>query len=313
MKRSIISLLMIVLVFSMVNSQSANNAYLDYIKNYSPIAVEQQKLHRIPASIKLAQGLLESAAGRGELVRQSNNHFGIKCSDWGGETVYADDDKKQECFRKYRSARESYEDHSLFLISRSRYASLFELQPTDYKAWAYGLKSAGYATDPGYANKLIKLIDDYDLHQFDLGKQPDFKRSDSKHNGEVNAWGNAGAVSLKGHPVYRNNGVKCVFAVAGDTYASIANEFELKSNKLLEYNDLNVSKDLTPGTVVYIAKKKKMASSEFRQHTVKDGENMYRIAQKYAILLQNLYDLNNMPYNEGASVGKILILRQHKK
>ena len=172
MKRSIISLLMIVLVFSMVNSQSVNNAYLDYIKNYSPIAVEQQKLHRIPASIKLAQGLLESAAGRGELVRQSNNHFGIKCSDWGGETIYADDDKRQECFRKYRTARESYEDHSLFLISRSRYASLFELQPTDYKAWAYGLKYCGYATDTKYSEKLIKKIEKYNLHVYDTSEDP---------------------------------------------------------------------------------------------------------------------------------------------
>lgn len=307
MKKTIIFLFL--LAVTSVNAQTMHKAYLQYIDKYSDIAVEQQKLHKIPASIKLAQGLLESAAGRGELVRESNNHFGIKCGNWSGAKTYADDDKRGECFRKYNSARESYEDHSLFLISRERYASLFDLDPTDYKGWAHGLKAAGYATDPNYAQKLIKLIDDYDLHKYDIGLTPDKRKADSPSNRATYTWGSASATSLKGHQLYRNNGVKCVFAEAGDTYASIANEFEIKESKLLEYNDLGNGSEPEPGTVVYLSKKKKKASKEFETHTVQAGESMYRIAQKYAVRLKTLYDINSMPYNQGAEVGKVLKLK----
>lgn len=307
MKKTILFLFLLAVVS--VNGQTMHRAYLDYIQKYSDIAVEQQKLHKIPASIKLAQGLLESAAGKGELVRLSNNHFGIKCSNWTGDKVYADDDAKGECFRKYKSARDSYEDHSMFLVSRTRYAELFNLDPTDYKAWAYGLKAAGYATDPNYAHKLIKLIDDYDLHKYDIGRVPDMRKADSPSNRATYTWGKVSVTSLKGHQVYRNNGVKCVFSEAGDTYASIANEFELSEKKVLLHNDLTEARELEPGTVVYLSKKKLKASPEFETHTVKEGESLYRIAQKYAIRLQTLYDLNSIPYNKGAEVGKVLKLR----
>ena len=144
------------------------NTYNAYIKQYAPMAIEQMQKYKIPASITLAQGLLESGAGRSELALKSNNHFGIKCHDsWRGKKTYHDDDAKGECFRVYKSVADSYEDHSQFLSGRTRYASLFKLQITDYKAWARGLKKAGYATDPSYANRLISIIEDYELYKYD--------------------------------------------------------------------------------------------------------------------------------------------------
>ena len=309
MKKGLVIVVVFFVSLLQMNAQTMHKAYLEYINSYSDIAIEQQKLHKIPASITLAQGLLESAAGKGELVRISNNHFGIKCSNWGGEKVYSDDDKKDECFRKYKSAKESFEDHSQFLISRPRYAALFALDATDYKGWAHGLKAAGYATDPNYAHKLIKLIEDYDLHKYDTGSRPDMKKADSELNRETYTWGKASVTSLKGHKLYRNNGVKCVFSEAGDSYASIAGEFELKEQKVLKFNDLNEPREFEPGTIVYLSSKKGKASPEFEFHLVREGESMYRISQKYAVRLQALYDLNQMPYTEGATVDKVLKLK----
>jgi len=139
----------------------------DYIRDYSDIAQEEMKLYKIPASITLAQGILESGAGNGQLTRQANNHFGIKCHDWNGEKVYHDDDRKGECFRKYKHAKYSYRDHSLFLSGRGRYSELFELDANDYEGWAKGLRKAGYATDRRYPDKLIDLIERYELYKFD--------------------------------------------------------------------------------------------------------------------------------------------------
>ena len=309
MRKEIVLAVICMLGLLPANAQTMHQAYLEYIGKYSEIAVEQQNLHKIPASITLAQGLVESAAGKGKLVSISNNHFGIKCSDWTGQKVYADDDKRNECFRKYNSARESFEDHSQFLITRPRYASLFGLDATDYKGWAHGLKAAGYATDERYAYKLIKLIEDYDLHKYVPGSKPDMKKADSESNRETYTWGKASVTTLKGHNLFRNNGVKCVFAEAGDTYAGIAHEFNLKENKILNYNDLNQSHELTPGTVVYLSAKRKKASAEYQTHQIKPSENMYRIAQKYGIKLQSLYDLNQMPYDQGAVVNKVMKLR----
>lgn len=144
-----------------------------YINEYADIAMEEMRLYKIPASITLAQGILESGAGRGDLSRRANNHFGIKCHEWKGEMVYHDDDRSQECFRKYKDAKYSYRDHSLFLAERKRYASLFDLKIDDYKGWAKGLRAAGYATDRLYPTKLIDLIERYQLYTFDdevLGK-----------------------------------------------------------------------------------------------------------------------------------------------
>ncbi|NLI71871.1 MAG: LysM peptidoglycan-binding domain-containing protein [Bacteroidales bacterium] len=309
MKKPLFFLSVFLFAFQITHAQTMHKAYLNYIQKYADIAVEQQKLHKIPASIKLAQGLLESAAGLSELTKISNNHFGIKCGNWAGNKVYADDDRKGECFRKYRTARESYEDHSMFLVSKPRYSALFNLKPTDYIGWAHGLKAAGYATDPNYARKLIKLIEDYDLHKYDLGGKADMRIADSKSNAETYTWKTASVTRLKGHQLYRNNGVKCVFSEAGDTFASIANEFNITEKKILLYNDIAEPRELEPGTVVYLSHKKNKASTEFETHTVKDGETLYRISQKYGMKLKALYDLNNIPYNEEARLNMVLKLR----
>lgn len=291
-------------------AQNRYNVYLNYIEKYASIAIKQQMKYKIPASITLAQGLLESRAGQSDLALNSNNHFGIKCSNWNGDKVYYDDDEKGECFRKYNQVSDSYEDHSQFLTSRPRYASLFKLDAADYKGWAFGLKSAGYATDPGYALKLIQLIENYDLQQYDNGKIR--KHTDEKIVEKKISFGKrSGSNTMKEfpHELFRNNGTKCVFSLPGDTYASIAAEYGLTEEKILRYNDLNNAEKLEQGTVIYIQKKKNKASKQFETHTVQNGESMYFISQKYAIKLQQLYDINKMPYSQGASVGMVLKLK----
>lgn len=144
------------------------NSTEDYIAFFKAVAIHEMKLYGIPASITLAQGILESGSGKGRLAREANNHFGIKCHDWKGPRIYHDDDRAQECFRKYNDPNQSYRDHSLFLAKRKRYANLFKFKPTNYKAWAKGLKKAGYATDPKYPQKLISLIERYKLYRYDI-------------------------------------------------------------------------------------------------------------------------------------------------
>ena len=159
------------------SNKSLNKYSLQYIKKYAPIAVSEMHKYKVPASITLAQGILESGNGRSQLASKSNNHFGIKChTGWKGAKVYHDDDEKGECFRKYKYVESSYEDHSQFLSGRRRYASLFALRKTDYKGWSKGLKKAGYATDKNYPKKLIKIIETYELYEFDKIREKDLKR-----------------------------------------------------------------------------------------------------------------------------------------
>lgn len=314
-------------------AQQRNQAYVDYIQKYAHIAVSEQAKFGIPASITLAQGLLESGAGKSELALKSNNHFGIKChTGWTGERTYHDDDAEQECFRKYKNVSESYDDHSLFLTSRPRYADLFSLKATDYKGWAHGLKKAGYATDPNYANKLIKIIEDYGLHQLDtqgsLGsgyqmvteKESDFntnnqnsKTTDRKRNVRKNKRKAATAMgyvpAYRQHEVERTNGVRCVIAQAGDTYASIADEFDLRESDLLRFNDLNSVQQLEQGEKVYLAPKKAKARKGNSYYQVKAGDTARDISQRYGIRLKKLYDLNGMSYKQGVKIGQSLRLR----
>lgn len=314
-------------------AQQRNQAYVDYIQKYAHIAVSEQAKFGIPASITLAQGLLESGAGKSELALKSNNHFGIKChTGWTGERTYHDDDAAQECFRKYKNVSESYDDHSLFLTSRPRYADLFSLKATDYKGWAHGLKKAGYATDPNYANKLIKIIEDYGLHQLDtqgsLGsgyqmvteKESDFntnnqsgKKADKKRNVRKNRRNATTAMgyvpAYRQHEVERTNGVRCVIAQAGDTYASIADEFDLRESDLLRFNDLNSVQQLEQGEKVYLAPKKAKARKGNSYYQVKAGDTARDISQRYGIRLKKLYDLNDMSYKQGVKIGQSLRLR----
>lgn len=296
---------------SLLHAQSQSEAYALYILEYEVIALKHQEKYKIPASITLAQGILESAAGFSKLAMKANNHFGIKCgNDWTGATIKAHDDRQNECFRKYKTAKESFDDHSKFLATRTRYADLFKLNITDYKAWAYGLRNAGYATDPKYAQKLIKIIEDFDLHQYDIGKRADLKKMVSKKNKETYTWkAQKNGINLAGHTIYKNNGVKCIATLEGDTFESIANEFRIHTDKLLRYNDLSNIPKLNPNTIIYLRGKKNKAEKQYLTHTVKAGENLYRISQKYGIKLKSLYDKNQIPYDKGPKVGQILLLQ----
>jgi len=297
-------------------SQSKNRAYLDYIGQYHQLAERQQREHRIPASIILAQGLLESGAGQSTFAKESNNHFGIKCNDWTGDKYYHDDETKNECFRKYNQVLESYEDHSLFLKKRSRYAFLFNLNPTDYEGWSQGLKKAGYATDPTYAYKLISIIENYELHQYDLVDSSSAAFAESKKaekksdNPEVTHGASMGVISaMTNHTVVKVNKVKLVTAVAGDTYATIANEFNMTEDRLRDFNEVNAGTMLKPGIRVFIALKRDKAPKENKTHTVTAGESMYSISQDYGMKVVSLYQLNNMSFTDGVHLGQVLVLR----
>lgn len=297
-------------------SQSKSRAYLDYIDQYHQLAERQQREHGIPASIILAQGLLESGAGQSTFAKESNNHFGIKCSDWIGDKYYHDDETKNECFRKYNQVLESYEDHSLFLKKRSRYAFLFNLNPTDYEGWAQGLKKAGYATDPTYAYKLISIIENYELHQYDLvgnssAEVTESKKTDKKSdNSELTRGASMGVISaMTSHTVMKVNKVKFVTSVGGDTYATIANEFNMAEERLRSFNEVNSNAVLKPGVRVFIALKRNKAPKENKTHTVTTGESMYSISQDYGMKVINLYQLNNIPFTDGVRLGQVLVLR----
>ena len=253
-----------------------NTAYLQYIEQYKKIAIEQEKTHKIPACITLAQGLLESGAGMSELATKANNHFGIKChKDWTGETYSHDDETAAECFRKYRRAKDSYEDHSLFLM-RPRYASLFELPISDYKGWAHGLRRCGYAIDPTYAAKLIKLIEDYGLTSLETAelpkeqvapttKQPVVEESEQTQDNIITQTlgkdkkvsATMGELSLfTEHEVYSEKMVRWVIAELGDTYETIGYEFNIEVCRLRRYNNAEGRKQPEIGDKVYLTRHK---------------------------------------------------------
>ena len=293
MKRYLITVLTIFVCLAL-QAQTRNKQYEDYIKKYRELAVDEMKKYHIPASITLAQGLLESGAGQSTLARKSNNHFGIKCgSDWNGKTVSHDDDARGECFRAYKHPKQSYEDHSKFLAGRPRYASLFKLKITDYKGWARGLKKAGYATNPRYADQLIDIIELYDLDKYD--KKGGLKWMKENPNP---------------HQPYIANDLVYIVVRAGDSWKSISNEFDISQRKLRKYNDLYKGYILQVGDILYLEKKNKKAGKEHIVHVLRAGESMYSISQKYGIRLKNLYKLNKMDAEDPApEVGTILRLR----
>ncbi|MDO5665440.1 MAG: glucosaminidase domain-containing protein [Bacteroidia bacterium] len=304
---SVLFLFLICLFASnLVLGQSRLKTYEDYINKYSDVAVRHMDNYQIPASIKLAQGLLESGAGMSELARQSNNHFGIKCHrGWRGESVYAADDTPNDCFRKYRKVEESYEDHSEFLTTGSRYRELFDLSITDYKGWARGLQKTGYATDRAYANKLIKLIEDYELYRFD---NKNYRRGVTRQQRE-RAREQQVAQANWTHQPYKTHGLVYVIAVNGDTFAGIANEFGFKEKDLLKFNEVPEDFPLSEGDIVYFQKKKPRADMPYFEHVVQIGESMYSISQKYGMQLRNLYRLNKKSYEYIPEEGDVLKLR----
>ena len=274
-------------------------SYEKYIKTYSALAIEQQKKYKIPASITLAQGLLESGAGQSDLARRSNNHFGIKChSDWRGGRVYHDDDLRGECLRKYKRVEDSYEDHSKFL-KRSRYDRLFQLKITDYKGWARGLQKCGYATDRAYANKLIKVIEDYELYRYDTGKVHKSTRQEKKK---------LKYPTVK-YTIYRTYGLLYVYAKENDSFDQIAQNLDFPVKDLKKFNEVPEDFPLQKGDIVYIEKKKKKADKPNYDHVVQVGESMHSIAQKYGIQIKSLYKMNKKDKDYVPEEGDVLKLR----
>ncbi len=289
-----------------LKAQNGHPAYWNYIEEYKDLAIDQMKRHHIPASITLAQGLLESGAGRSRLVREANNHFGIKAiGGWDGPYILADDDAPNERFRKYRNAKESYEDHSEFL-KRPRYSSLFELKMTDYKGWAKGLKRCGYATSPTYASALINLIEMYDLTQFDTKKGRRSKKVE-----EIVKEGAIPSAFYADHVVYRNNDNYYIVVQSGDNLATIAEETGVSVRRLLRYNELPGDHVPTVGDILYLKRKRRKADKQFkrRPHTVQVGESMHSIAQRYGIRLESLYKMNDLDEEYGARPGDQLRVR----
>lgn len=274
-------------------SLQAQEATLEYIEAWHKVAIAEMKEFGIPASITLAQGILESGNGKSELAQKSRNHFGIKChEDWKGDRVYHDDDEDNECFRKYDQAEDSFRDHSLFLKNRGRYASLFEEDPTDYKAWAKGLKKAGYATNPKYASLLIDLIEKYQLHRYDL------------------ELGSEDLFDLDQLIVRESdNRVDYVISREGDTWEIVANLTDKHVEDLLEYNELRFDAILEPGQIIYLQPKRRRANRENRFYVVREGESLYDISQKFAIRLEKIYKKNDLNAGQQVKPGTKLRLR----
>lgn len=308
-----------------------------YIEQFASLAVEEMYRSGVPASITLAQGLLESRYGLSELAVKGNNHFGIKChNNWKGKKMYHDDDRRGECFRKYPSPEQSYRDHSDFLRYRDRYKFLFDYKITDYKSWASGLKKAGYATDPAYPSKLINLIEEYKLYEYDTkpksfarhsgkpGKEEKAPKSVKEKNSElpppsptvIEQTETLTAVQSQdfhfslSRQVYKRNGVPFVKAMEGETYADIAAANNLFLREILRFNDLESEIPLAPGTEVYLTSKKGQAVKGLDKHVVEAGETMRSIAQRYGVRLKSLYKLNGMADYDVPREGDIIKLRK---
>ena len=347
--RKYLSILFCLSIFNL-QAQTRLKPYDDYINQFAGIAIEQQNLHGVPASITLAQGLLESGAGKSDMARQSNNHFGIKChNNWKGETVSFFDDGMNSCFRKYNRVEESYEDHSQFLVQGKRYAFLFQLNVSDYRGWAQGLQKAGYATDRTYSDKLIRIIETYNLNEYTKGKtvKPlkekaakktrDEKRAEREAKkaarNEKNIAKRSGIlnnVALKNAKDYHNLEYKhsedvinplasheisytgttpYIVAQYGDSFAGIAEEFGVSASRIRTINEFPNNYKLTPGEPVYLDKKTNWWEGEYPLHKVQQGETMHSIAQKYGLQLKALYKLNTMNPGDSIKAGQKIKLR----
>lgn len=286
-----------------------------YITVYQSEARAQMQKHRIPASITIAQGIVETGAGKSTLATIHNNHFGIKChSTWTGARTYRTDDAPNECFRSYERWQDSFEDHSLFLKGR-RYQRLFALQITDYQGWARGLQKAGYATNPGYANMLIKMIEQYELYVLDRGELPSWMvknnrtelaqrtERERRHKEEVKSM-----PSLK-RTIYMSSGLLYVVALQGDNFDLIAKDLDMDAHKLAKWNDVSESFPLQAGDIVYLERKHRKADPAYNVHTVDIGESMHSISQRYGVRLDRLYKMNNKDADYTPTEGDVLRLR----
>jgi len=300
-------------------------AVKNYINQYKDIAIQEMQRTGVPAAITLAQGIHESGVGQGRLATLANNHFGIKCkSNWTGESLKHDDDAKNECFRKYSSAIESYKDHSDFLKSGQRYAFLFQLEPTDYAGWANGLKQAGYATNPKYAPMLIKLIEDYQLQDYTLialkGNAPvEVKAEEAtipaaamelpKSISSISKNESKKTVSQPLYPSgeFKINDTKVIYARSGTSYLSIAQQYNVDLAKIFEMNDMKEAEEIEQDCLIYLQKKKVKGSQQF--HIVQAGESLHDIAQIEAIRLKNLLEFNLLTIDMQPAPGERLSLQ----
>ncbi|MFZ9630440.1 MAG: glucosaminidase domain-containing protein [Bacteroidia bacterium] len=280
----------------------------EYIDSFKSIAMQEMRMHGVPASITLGQGVLESASGNSKLAKNCNNHFGIKCrSNWTGTFCLADDDAKDECFRGYPSVYESYRDHSLFLKNSKRYFPLFELSATDYKGWATGLREAGYATNPSYANILIGVIEKYHLGQFDsmvvMGDDYVIPSNDNTNNSS-----NSGNSPLAG--VSEVNGIQAIIAKPGETPEALAARYNMGVWQIYKYNDIEKGQMLNPGEIIYLKPKRRRSTET--NHLVKPGESMREISQQYGVKVKHLYKLNRLEPGEEVQPGEVLNLRSKR-
>lgn len=278
----------------------------EYIEKYKSVAIAEMHRTRIPASITLAQGILESGSGNSRLAAEAKNHFGIKCKkDWTGPSIREDDDAPQECFRAYATVEESYRDHSEFLLKSSRYAFLFDLHPHDYKGWAEGLKKAGYATNPNYPQLLITSIEKHNLHQYDLVKPGEQEQQEIKKEKEV-------FVEQRQLPALKElNGLPVILARKGDSYAKIALENDMMVWQIYKYNDLKRDAEPGEGDTLYLKPKRNKGSQAY--YTVEFGDNMYSISQRFAIKLKSLYRKNKMNFGTEPMWGETLNLQKSRK
>ncbi|QEC40783.1 glucosaminidase domain-containing protein [Pseudobacter ginsenosidimutans] len=301
---------------------------LNYIDTYKEMAIQEMVRTGVPASIKLAQGIHETMAGKSVLVMKSNNHFGIKCKNtWQGKKVYHDDDARGECFRSYSSANDSYLDHSNFLKNSSRYAFLFQLDPTDYKGWAYGLKQAGYATNIKYSQLLIKLIEDYNLQDYSLIalgrlKRPDVILASNKPEiGEPVAVEMVPAVMVETRPAialapvelfypegeFKINDTRVIYAKSGTSLLAVARQYDISLRRLLDFNDMEKEDVITEDQLLYLQRKRKTGVGEV--HVVQEGETLYDICQTEGIRFEAMLKYNHLKQDDVPGIGERIYLR----
>jgi len=331
MHRNILLLLTFVLftAHAVLGQASREEIIRQYIETYRGVAILEMQRTGVPASIKLAQGILETEAGKSDLVNRSNNHFGIKCKSWWtGEKVYHDDDARGECFRKYSSALDSYKDHSDFLRNNERYSRLFKLDPMDYKSWALGLKAAGYATNPKYPQILIRYIEEFGLNDYSLiamgRKKPDFEMGiataapvamattavipASAVDGGIQ---HRQMIRAENYPQgeFKINNTKVIVAKAGTSLKSIADKYSLTQAWLLSFNEMKMENEvLQTDELIYLQRKRKQGAKEY--HIVEEGEDLYTISQKQGIRLESLLMYNQISPDMLPAAGEKLYLQK---
>lgn len=294
---------------------------VQYIEKYKDLAIREMKRMGIPAAITLAQGILESESGNSILVKKSNNHFGIKCkSTWTASGVSHDDDAIGECFRVYKTDEDSYRDHSNFLRNNQRYGNLFRLDVTDYKGWAYGLKKAGYATNPQYPNILIKNIEQYNLQQYTLVAADDAPKFDATQfeddvkdeavKEEITDEGSVSTLDVS-NTVVKVNGTKCILANKGTSLLVIATKNNIPLSKLLEFNELSEDGMLAKEQYIFLQKKEKVGDRDF--YVTQKNETAFDAAQKNGIQLQYLLDYNKLTESKVLPTGTKLWLKPTEK